>query len=56
MIQEIVGHKGEIIWDNNKPDGTPRKLMDSKKLYSMGWNVKINLELGIKKTYNNYNK
>ncbi len=54
LIQQIVGHQGEIIWDNTKPDGTPRKLMDSKKLTSMGWKVKIDLKLGIYKTYNDF--
>jgi GDP-L-fucose synthase len=54
LIQKIVDHKGEIIWDNSKPDGTPRKLMESKKLNSMGWKVKIDLELGINNTYRNY--
>ncbi|MGC6479559.1 MAG: GDP-L-fucose synthase family protein [Flavobacteriaceae bacterium] len=56
LIQNIVGHKGEIIWDNTKPDGTPRKLMDSKILTSLGWKVKINLELGVNNTYNDYVK
>ena len=51
-IQEIVGHKGEIIWDATKPDGTPRKLMDISKMHQLGWKHKINLEEGIKKTYN----
>ncbi len=54
LIQKIVGHQGEIIWDNTKPDGTLRKLMDSKKLNSMGWKVKIDLELGIINTFSNY--
>jgi len=54
LIQKIVDHKGEIIWDNSKPEGTPRKLMESKKLNSMGWKVKIDLELGINNTYRNY--
>ncbi len=50
-IQNIVGHKGDIIWDSTKPDGTPRKLMDSSKLRSLGWEPKIALEKGIKDTY-----
>ncbi len=51
MIQRIVGHKGEIIWDSSKPDGTPRKLMDVSKMTNAGWKAKIGLEEGIKETY-----
>ncbi len=50
-VQRIIGHKGEIIWDRNKPDGTPRKLMDVSKLKSIGWKYQIELEDGIEKTY-----
>ena len=56
LIQQIVGHQGEIIWDNTKPDGTPRKLMDSKKLNSLVWKEKVDLELGINNTYSDYVK
>jgi GDP-L-fucose synthase len=52
MVQKIVGHKGEIIWDNTKPDGTPRKLMDSFKLNELGWRSNIKLSFGIQTTYN----
>lgn len=51
LIQDIVGHKGKIIWDTSKPDGTPRKWMDSDKLRSRGWKPTIDLEMGIRKTY-----
>jgi len=47
LIQHLTGHKGEIIWDKNKPDGTPRKFMDSSKLHQLGWSHKINLKEGI---------
>jgi GDP-L-fucose synthase len=50
-IQEITGHKGEIIWDNSKPDGTPRKLMDVSKMKNAGWQASTNLEDGIQRTY-----
>lgn len=50
-IQEIVGHQGEVIWDSSKPDGTPRKLMDVSKMDQAGWQAKIELKEGIKKTY-----
>jgi GDP-L-fucose synthase len=52
LIQKIVGHTGEIIWDETKPDGTPRKLMDTTKLNQLGWYPKIDLESGIQDTYN----
>jgi GDP-L-fucose synthase len=51
LIQQKVGHQGEIIWDSSKPDGTPRKLMDIRKLKSLGWNPTVNLETGIQLTY-----
>ena len=51
MVQKVVGYKGEIIWDNTKPDGTPKKLIDSSKLNDKGWKSSIGLENGIKKTY-----
>lgn len=51
LIQEKVGHKGEINWDATKPDGTPRKLLDVSKLAKEGWTANISLEKGIKDTY-----
>ena len=51
MIQKVVGHKGEIIWDKSKPDGAPRKLLDVKKLHDNGWKHSINLIDGIKSSY-----
>ncbi|WP_298766067.1 GDP-L-fucose synthase [uncultured Polaribacter sp.] len=51
-IQKVTGHKGEIIWDAEKPDGTPRKLMDVSKLKELGWQYSTELEEGIQKTYN----
>ena len=51
LIQKEVGHSGKIIWDSTKPDGTMRKIMDSKKLNNMGWFHNINLSDGIKMTY-----
>lgn len=51
LIQKIIGHSGEMIWDDSKPDGTPRKLLDVSKINSLGWTAKINLEDGIKKVY-----
>lgn len=51
IIQSIVGHQGEIEWNTNKPDGTPRKLMDIGRLNSKGWNATIEFREGISKTY-----
>lgn len=50
-IQKAVGHNGKIVWDNSKPDGTPRKLMDSSKMNAVGWNAEIVLNKGIENTY-----
>jgi GDP-L-fucose synthase len=50
-IQKVVGHKGEIVWDQSKPDGTPRKLMDISKMHALGWRHRVELEEGIAKTY-----
>jgi GDP-L-fucose synthase len=50
-IQKVTGHQGEIIWDSEKPDGTPRKLMDVSKMKEMGWSYSTELEEGIEKTY-----
>ncbi len=51
MIQKITGHKGEIMWDSDKPDGTPRKLMDVNKIHDAGWKHSIDLEAGLTDTY-----
>lgn len=51
LVQKVVGHQGEVIWDAEKPDGTPKKLMDSSKFRSLGWEPEINLENGIETTY-----
>tara|TARA_B110000503_G_scaffold78742_1_gene121085 strand:- start:2478 stop:3407 length:930 start_codon:yes stop_codon:yes gene_type:complete len=51
LIKNIIGFKGEIIWDKTKPDGTPRKLLDSFKINKLGWNSRINLHTGVKKVY-----
>lgn len=51
MIKDIVGFKGEIIWDTSKPNGTPRKLLDISKIKELGWSPKIGLKEGIQKVY-----
>jgi len=51
-IAKVVGYTGDIVWDSSKPDGTPRKLMDVNRLKSLGWQYSIDLEQGLKQTYN----
>jgi GDP-L-fucose synthase len=53
-IQRIVGFTGKIIWDAAKPDGTPRKLLDSSRILAMGWKPLIDLETGIRRAYEDY--
>ena len=51
LISEIVGYEGSIKWDTSKPNGTPRKLLDTSKINSLGWSPKISLTEGITTTY-----
>ena len=51
IIKDIVGFEGQVIWDARKPDGTPRKLLDTTKINRLGWEVETSLKEGIKKTY-----
>lgn len=51
MIQKITGFKGALVFDESKPDGTPRKLLDTTKINRLGWKAGIGLEEGIKKVY-----
>ena len=50
-IKDVVGYKGDIVFDASKPDGTPRKLMDPSKLTNLGWQAQTSLQEGIAKTY-----
>lgn len=56
LIKELVGFDGKLKFDITKPDGTPKKLMSSKRINDLGWNAKISLTKGIKKVYNEVNK
>lgn len=56
LVKKIIGYKGNINWDRSKPDGTPRKLTDSSKIFNEGWKPLIGLEQGIISTYNWYSK
>jgi GDP-L-fucose synthase len=51
MIQEAVGYQGKIVFDASKPDGTPRKIMDSKRIAELGWRPRMTLAEGIAQTY-----
>ena len=51
LVGQIVGHRGRVIWDSSKPDGTPKKLMNSDKLLELGWEPSIDLTDGIKMAY-----
>jgi GDP-L-fucose synthase len=53
-VQRIVGFTGKIGWDASKPDGTPRKLMDSSRLFALGWKPEVDLETGIRLAYENF--
>lgn len=51
LIKDEIGYQGEVLWDSTKPDGTPRKFLDSERLRSLGWAPKVDLSQGIKSTY-----
>ncbi len=50
MVADAVGFEGSIEWDASKPDGTPRKLLDVSRLTSLGWQAKISLTEGLRRT------
>jgi GDP-L-fucose synthase len=54
LLKKIVEYKGEIVFDLEKPDGTPRKLLSTDKLSSMGWRPTIGLEEGLTRTYQEF--
>ena len=54
LVKRVVGFKGEIVWDKSKPDGTPRKLMDSSRIFALGWKPKIDLETGVRRAYQDF--
>lgn len=54
MVKEVVGFQGQLTWDTSKPDGTPRKLIDSTKLANLGWQARIPLKEGLVETYKWY--
>ncbi|PYL01143.1 MAG: GDP-fucose synthetase [Verrucomicrobia bacterium] len=56
LVRRIVGFAGGIVWDKSRPDGTPRKWMDSSRLFAMGWKPQIDLETGIRLAYEDFLK
>jgi GDP-L-fucose synthase len=52
LIKKVVGFQGDIILDKSKPNGTPRKLLESSKIKALGWGPRLTLEIGIHNTYN----
>jgi len=54
LVQRIVGFTGEVLWDASKPDGTPRKLLDSSRLFALGWAPQTDLETGIRLAYEDF--
>lgn len=54
MVADIVGYRGSIVWDDTKPDGTPRKLLNVSKLNALGWKYHVELEEGIRLAYRDF--
>ena len=54
LVAKVVGFAGEIVWDTSKPDGTPRKLMDSSRILSLGWKPSVDLPTGVASAYNDF--
>ena len=55
QIQKTIGHQGEIIWDSSKPDGTPRKILDSSRLRNLvPWTPKVSLDIGLPMAYQDF--
>ena len=54
LVQDVVGFAGGITWDSSKPDGTPRKLMDSQRLFDLGWRPQMGLRQGIADAYSDF--
>ena len=55
-IKRVIGFPGQIVWDKTKPDGTPRKLMDSSRLFALGWQPQVELEAGVRLAYQDFVK
>jgi GDP-L-fucose synthase len=55
-VKGVIGCAGEIVWDTSKPDGMPRKLMDSSRLFALGWRPQVGLEEGIRLAYEDFQR
>ena len=55
-ISKVIGFKGNILWDTDKPNGTPRKKLDTQRINNLGWSPKINLDIGLRKTLIDFEK
>jgi GDP-L-fucose synthase len=55
-VGQVVGYQGEIDFDTSKPDGAPRKLMDSSRLLALGWQAQVNLQDGLTLAYQDFVK
>jgi GDP-L-fucose synthase len=55
-VKRIIGFEGDIVWDTTKPDGMPRKVMDSSRLFALGWRPQVELETGIRLAYEDFLK
>ena len=53
-VRDVIGFEGELEWDTSKPDGTPRKLMDSSRINALGWSAKVSLREGVSLAYKDY--
>jgi len=51
LIKKIVGYQGDILWDTNRPNGTPRKLLDVHRIENTGWKYRVEITDGIHKAY-----
>ena len=56
LVAQVVGFEGQIVFDTSKPDGPPRKLMDSQLLMSMGWRPEVSLAQGLQLSYDDMRK
>ena len=54
LVKRIVGFPGEIAWDASRPDGTPRKLLDSSRMFALGWKPEVDLEAGVRLAYQDF--
>jgi GDP-L-fucose synthase len=54
LVKQVVGFSGQIVWDASKPDGTPRKLLDSSRLFALGWRPQVDLATGLRLAYQDF--